>query len=188
MRPTFMRTARLAFGTWSAEDIGLATALWGDAQVTRLIGGPFDQRWVEDRLALEIANQARFGFAYWPVFRLGDGAHVGCAGLRPFPDRADTLELGFHLRPEHWGLGYATEVGRAVIAHAFSTTGAQRLVAGHHPHNDASRRVLLRVGFRHTGDVRYVPTGLDHPTYELTAEQAARIGEAAPGDAPDRPG
>jgi ribosomal-protein-alanine N-acetyltransferase len=168
-----MHTARLSFGTWSPDDLDLAMALWGDPEVTRLIGGPFSSQWVQDRLELEIANQAAFGFAYWPVFRLEDGVHVGCAGLRPVPGSGDTLELGFHLRPEHWGRGYATEAGRAVIAYAFGTAGASTLVAGHHPRNGASRHVLLRLGFRHTGDVRYAPTGLDHPTYEHTAEAAS---------------
>jgi [ribosomal protein S5]-alanine N-acetyltransferase len=183
-----MRTTRLAFGTWSPDDLPLAAALWGDPEVTRLIGGPFPPTWVEERLALEIGHQAAFGFAYWPVFRLEDGAHVGCAGLRPVPGSAGTLELGFHLRPEHWGQGYATEAGRAVIGHAFRTTAARRLIAGHHPQNDASRRVLLRLGFRHTGDVLYPPTGLDHPTYELTAEEAARSGAVADAEAGTPPG
>jgi RimJ/RimL family protein N-acetyltransferase len=185
MRPCVASTTRLWFGTWSTRDLDLANELWGDAAVTRLIGGPFDRRWVEERLALEIANQAAFGFAYWPLFRLDGGAHVGCAGLRPVPGRTDALELGIHLRPEHWGRGYATEAGRAVIAYGFATAGATTLVAGHHPGNAASRHVLLRLGFRHTGDVLYPPTGLDHPTYELTAREIIAAGEAAPCDAPD---
>ena len=173
MRSYFMRTTRLGFGTWSPDDLGLAVALWGDARVTRLIGGPFPEDWVEDRLALEIATQSAHGFQYWPVFRLSDDAFIGCAGLRPVPSSDDALELGFHLRPEHWGQGYATEAARAVIARAFAEAGAGILVAGHHPENDASRRTLLRLGFRYTGDVRYAPTGLDHPTYALTEAEIA---------------
>ena len=173
MRSYFLQTSRLGFGTWSPTDLELAIELWGDARVTRLIGGPFSRRWVEDRLALEIATQSSRGFQYWPLFRLSDDAHVGCAGLRPVPGSAGTLELGFHLRPEHWGQGYATEAGRAVVGYAFTTAAARTLVAGHHPDNDASRRVLLRLGFRHTGDELYPPTGLDHPSYSLTAADYA---------------
>jgi RimJ/RimL family protein N-acetyltransferase len=180
MRPTFLHTPRLAFGTWSPDDLDLALALWGDPEVTRRIGGPFARSWVEDRLALEIANQARLGFQYWPVFRLEDDAHVGCAGLRPVPGDDATLELGFHLRPEHWGHGYATEAARAVIVHAFAATPARTLVAGHHPDNEASRRVLLRLGFRFVRAERYAPTGLDHPSYELTAADAAALAPVDP--------
>lgn len=181
MRSYFMRTARLGFGTWSREDLDLAVSLWGDERVTRLIGGPFPRRWIEERLALEITTQERLGFQYWPLFRLSDGAHVGCAGLRPVPGRDRFLELGFHLRPEHWGQGYATEAARAVIAHAFSTAGAEGLVAGHHPQNEASRRVLERLGFRHTHDERYAPTGLDHPSYVLAGDDATGRGDRPTG-------
>jgi RimJ/RimL family protein N-acetyltransferase len=183
MRSYFMRTSRLGFGTWSPDDLALAIALWGDARVSRLIGGPFSRQWIEDRLALEIATQARLGFQYWPLFRLSDNAHVGCAGLQPVPGSAGVLELRFHLRTEHWGQGYATEAARAVITHAFTTAAAGTLVAGHHPRNEASRRVLLRLGFRHTHDELYPPTGLEHPSYALTAAELAR---ASPG--PDRAG
>jgi RimJ/RimL family protein N-acetyltransferase len=169
-----MTTSRLGFGTWSTDDLALAIALWGDARVTRLIGGPFSESQIRERLAGEIATQASLGFQYWPLFRLADDAPVGCAGLRPVPGRECVLELGFHLRAEHWGRGLATEAARAVIAHAFATLGVRELVAGHHPQNEASGRVLRRLGFRHTHDERYAPTGLDHPTYTLTADEFAR--------------
>jgi ribosomal-protein-alanine N-acetyltransferase len=174
VRSYFMRTSRLGFSRWSADDLALAVALWGDARVTRLIGGPFPERWIRDRLTLEIATEAAIGCQYWPIFRLSDDAHVGCAGLRPVPGEPGVLELGFHLRPEHWGQGYATESARAAIGYAFTTLGASRLVAGHHPQNDASRHVLRRLGFRLTHDEFYPPTGLYHPSYALTAVEFAR--------------
>ncbi len=185
MRSFFLRTPRLGFGTWSADDLPLAVGLWGDPQVTRLIGGPFPRRWIEERLALEIATQSGLGFQYWPLFRLSDERHVGCCGLRPVPGSDDVLELGFHLRHDAWGQGYASEAARAAIEYAFTTIGVTGLIAGHHPENDASRRVLLRLGFRHTHDAYYAPTGRDHPAYALTAIEFAAahpdIGSTRPG-------
>jgi RimJ/RimL family protein N-acetyltransferase len=178
-----MCSSRLGFGTWSPTDLDLAIELWGDARVTHLIGGPFSRQAVVERLALEIATQSSHGFQYWPLFRISDDAPVGCAGLRPVPGSDDTLELGFHLRPEHWGQGFATEAARAVVAYAFTTVGARTLVAGHHPENLASRRVLEQLGFRHTGDAGYAPTGLDHPSYELTAAEFAGPRIPPPGSA-----
>ncbi len=180
MHSTFMRTSRLGFSTWSEADLALAIALWGDSRVTRLIGGPFPEGRIRERLAEEIATQARFGYQYWPLFRLADDAHVGCAGLRPVHGTEGVLELGFHLRPEHWGQGLATEAARAVIQYAFTTIGVGALVAGHHPRNDASRRVLRRLGFRYTHDEHYPPTGLDHPSYALTAAEFA-LASSPPG-------
>lgn len=165
-RPYFLRTARLGFGTWTPDDLPLALELWTDPRVTRLFGGPFPPDEVRRRLDREITTQARLGFQYWPLFRLSDGAHVGCAGLRPC-DRADTLETGFHLRPAFWSQGLGTEAARAILAHAFTTIGAKALFAGHHPDNNESRRLLLRLGFRSIGEELYPPTGLPHPSYLL---------------------
>ena len=55
MRDYFMLTSRLGFGTWTPDDLPLAVGLWGDAEVTRLIGGPFSEDWVRDRLEREIS-------------------------------------------------------------------------------------------------------------------------------------
>jgi RimJ/RimL family protein N-acetyltransferase len=184
MRHYHMRTERLGFGTWTPDDLDLAMGLWGDLRVTELIGGPFSRDSVERRLAQEIASQAEHGFQYWPVFRLPDAVHVGCCGLRPVPGRDAVVELGFHLRADQWGRGYATEAARAAIDHAFGTLRMASIVAGHNPGNDASRRVLLRLGFRYVRDEFYAPTGLDHPSYELTREAYDR----ARAEAPPAPG
>ncbi len=48
-----MRSARLAFGIWSVDDVELVRALWGDARVTRFVGGPFTEEFtVRDVRAL----------------------------------------------------------------------------------------------------------------------------------------
>jgi RimJ/RimL family protein N-acetyltransferase len=172
-RVYFLRTSRLGFDVWSESDAALATGLWGDSRVTRWIGGPFTEQWVKDRLAQEIALQSTHGLQYWPIFRLSDDAHVGCCGLRPVPDQVDALELGIHLRPEYWGQGLATEAARAVIKHAFTAGRTTTLVAGHHPQNLDSPRVLQRLGFRYTHDELYAPTGLQHLNYALSAADFA---------------
>ena len=169
-RPYFMRSPRLGFGRWTPDDIDLALALWGDQRVTRLIGGPFSDNQIRARLAQEIANQTEYGLQYWPLFRLSDAVHIGCCGLRPYHAQAGVLELGFHLRYDYWGQGYASEAARQVICHAFTDLQAPALFAGHHPDNTTSRDLLLRLGFTYTHNEFYPPTGLQHPSYLLFAE------------------
>jgi len=163
----FLRSERLGFRPWSTDDVELAAAVWEDPRVTRFVGGPFARERVIERLEHEIATMNSRGVQYWPTFRLADGAHVGCAGLKPSRSGDDVLELGFYVRPEHWGLGYASESARAVIEHAFDVLGVRALFAGHHPANDGSRRVLERMGFRYSHHELYPPTGLEHPGYLL---------------------
>jgi RimJ/RimL family protein N-acetyltransferase len=156
-------TARLLFRAWTADDFPLAYALWGSADVTRYIGGPFSAEYVRARLQREMDTEAQGGVQYWPIFLRDGGEHAGVCGLRP---RNDIYALGFHLHPHFWGQGLAREAADAVIAYA-DAIGARELFAGHHPQNASSRKLLQRLGFAYTGDELYEPTGLMHPSYSL---------------------
>ncbi len=170
--PYFLMTARLGFRLWRAEDVEFAVELWSVPAVARYLhaDGPPSRAAVIDRLAREIASEEEHGVQYWPVFRLEDGAHVGCCGLRAHRPDEGVLEFGVHLRPAFWRQGLAHEAGIAVRDYAFSKLGARALFAGHHPENAASGAMLRRLGFRYTHDELYAPTGLHHPSYLLPRE------------------
>jgi [ribosomal protein S5]-alanine N-acetyltransferase len=163
----FLTSSRLGFRCWREEDLPLATGLWGDPEVTARIGGPFTAEAVRARLAIEIAQMQTVGIQYWPAFLLDSDQHVGCAGLRPYHLAQQVYELGVHLRYAFWGQGLAKEAARSMIDYGFGTLGAKALFAGHHPANEASRRLLLGLGFVRTHEELYPPTGLMHPSYLL---------------------
>jgi ribosomal-protein-alanine N-acetyltransferase len=163
----FLTSAHLGFRCWSPEDLPLAIGLWGDPEVTALIGGPFTPEMVRARLAKEIAQMQEYGLQYWPIFLLDGNQHIGCAGLRPYRVKERVYELGVHLRPAFWGRGLAKEASRAIIEYGFGTLGAEALFAGHHPSNEASCQLLLKLGFVRTHEELYPPTGLMHPAYML---------------------
>jgi len=167
----FLTTVRLGFRSWSPDDLPAALALWGNSETTRFIGGPFSPAQIEQKLSREIASMRDHEIQYWPMFLLRTGEHVGCGGLRPYKLEDRIYELGFHLLPPYWGRGLAVEAGRGVIAYAFETLGAIALFAGHHPANEASRRVIQKLGFTFTHEELYPPTGLLHPSYLLTRAQ-----------------
>jgi len=174
-RVYFLKTERLEFGYWLSSDSALALELWGNVEVTSLIGGPFTAEQVEQRLKKEIACMGTYSVQYWPIFLLETAQHAGCAGLRPYQLDQQIYELGFHLRPEYQGRGLAQEAGQAVIAFAFDKIGANALFAGHHPANTASSRVLANLGFKFTHEEFYPPTGLAHPSYLLRRSDYLRI-------------
>ena len=68
-------------------------------------------------------------------------------------ERDGEAELGYWIVPSHWGRGYATEAGRAVIAAARDSLRINRLVSGHFVDNPASGRVLRKLGFVATGSI-----------------------------------
>lgn len=141
--------------------------------MTRLIGGPFSQEEVKERLTKEIALLSASGIQYWPIFLLGEGDFVGCCGLRPYKLEDPIYELGFHLRTAHWGKGLAEEAARAIIAYAFDALRAKGLFAGHHPENDASRRVLEKLNFYFTHEELYPPTSRMHRCYFLARPESS---------------
>lgn len=168
MNDYFLKSERLGLRHWRDTDLSLALELWANPIVTRFISTkPLTTNDVQLRLNREIETQATNGMQYWPVFLLGGGDFIGCCGLRPRVQEPDVPEFGIHLLPEHWRHGYATEAASLVFAHAFRTHGLRALFAGHNPNNAASRALLLRLGFLHTHDELYPPTGLMHPSYRL---------------------
>ena len=85
-------------------------------------------------------------------------AHVGATGAflgwfavfdDGWVDGMKTGELGYRLRREHWGQGYATEGVLALVTSAFASMGFDRIQAQTMTINLGSRRVLEKAGFRH---------------------------------------
>jgi len=163
----FLKSPRLGFRTWSAGDFQLARILWGNLEVSKSLGGPFSESQIHERLAREISLQSAHNLQYWPVFLRTNDEFVGCCGLHPYDLEKQIFELGYHLCPQFWGKGLATEAAQSVISHAFGTLGVNHLFAGHHPDNAVSKRILEKLGFRYTHDEIYPPTGLLNPSYRL---------------------
>src|SRR5437868_6823764 len=115
---------RLIFRSWSDADIDLATKLWGNPEVMRYLGGPYTTAQIEQRLRREIDNGRQFGIQYWPIFVKENGVHAGVCGLKPYKPELREFELGFHLLPDFWGRGYASEAAHAAIDFAFKSIGA----------------------------------------------------------------
>jgi len=169
---SFLETDRLRMHRWTAEDLGSATELWGDPNVTELIDGrgKLDEGQVRARLEMELEYDRRTRLQYWPLILRVSGEFVGCCGLHPENAVDDTPELGFHLCHRWWGKGLAKEAAFAIVEHAFADLGIPALFAGHHPKNFASASILQSLGFSKTGSNLYPPTGLIHPSYILKKE------------------
>ena len=149
----FARTERLLLRPGWAEDApALARAIGEEAIVRNLASAP----WPYDLSAAEafLATERRPDEASFLIFRRTAGAPqlIGAAGFGRRPDCGAT-ELGYWISRPHWGLGYATEAARAIVAIARDGLRLERLVAGHFIDNPASGRVLEKLGFRPTGAI-----------------------------------
>lgn len=121
-----LTTERLTLRPWQVEDAAAALEIYGHAQVTRWLSPEMDQ--VPDRAAMRlllqqwIAESDRLAApaGRWAIQRNSDGQVIGGAVLLPLPPGEEDLEIGWQLRPDVWGNGYATETTHALAAWAFS--------------------------------------------------------------------
>lgn len=79
---------------------------------------------------------------------------VAYAVQRPLRAHANWLEIGWALRRQFWGHGYASEIGRAGLAFAFDVLLVQAVVSCTVRHNARSRAVMERIGMRYAGEIR----------------------------------
>ncbi len=87
------------------------------------------------------------GVSKWIAYDRVDSALVGRGGLsRAVVDGEFRLEVGWTVREELWGRGFATEIGRAGLIFAFDELDADEVVAFTEPHNVRSRAVMERLG------------------------------------------
>jgi RimJ/RimL family protein N-acetyltransferase len=116
--------------------------------------------------AAPFRDYATYGYGRFACVWKESGEVIGFSGVKYVPEIADT-ELGYRFFPEFWGMGLATEAGRASIDFARSDLGLKRLVALVHPDNVASASVLAKLGFAVEKQLRY--SGLNDSDVNLFA-------------------
>lgn len=148
----FARTERLLLRPGWAEDAkALATAIGDEAVVRNLAQVPWPYSTCDAEAFLSMPRDPNLpDFLAFSRTKGAPRLVGGCAIDRREDGR---LELGYWIARPYWGLGFATEAARAVMAIARST-GLSNIMAGHFLDNPASGNVLRKVGFRPTGEVQ----------------------------------
>jgi RimJ/RimL family protein N-acetyltransferase len=183
-----LETERLILRDWRDED-------W--PEFFRLTNTPAVMRWLGDLLDVEEQAEmrsrmaelaARYGHCFWAVERKADGGHLsgellGFCGLK----RADasggaiagSFEIGWRLREDAWGQGYAKEAAAASLAAGFGRFGADEIVALTVIQNEASWGLMTRLGMRRREDLDfpdddYPPELRDTIVYSITRDEWTR--------------
>ena len=97
---------------------------------------------------------AGHGVGKWLAYEQSTGALVGRGGPSwAVVEGAERAEIGWAFRRAVWGRGYATEIGRSGLDHAFSVPGVEEVVSFTEVHNARSRAVMERLGMRYAGQI-----------------------------------
>ena len=148
-------TERLRLRPWTTAPADLARLedLYGRDEVTEWLGGPPTVPMVELVARWDAVHAADRRYGCWAVER-PDGLPAGTLLLKPLPRGVGEVEVGWHLHPDSWGHGYATEAARAVIDRAFGL-GLPEVYAVVRPGNERSMSVCRRLGMAPLGRMRH---------------------------------
>lgn len=150
----FLETDRLILRRFTDADVDNLTDLDADPEVMFYItaGAPTPREEIEqDVLPRFLWYYDTFpGWGFYAVIEKSSGDFIGWFHLRPAPEHGvpDEPELGYRLRKDAWGKGYATEGSRALIDKAFADLGATRVFAETMAVHAGSRGVMEKAGMR----------------------------------------
>jgi RimJ/RimL family protein N-acetyltransferase len=149
----YLETERLVLRRFTAGDTADLFELDSDPEVMRYLSGgestPRDM--IEEKILPRfLASYKRFpGYGTWAAALKSSGEFLGWFGFQPITEDAiGDVSLGYRLRRAAWGKGYATEGSRALIRKGFTELGAERVYATTYQDNEASRRVMEKVGMK----------------------------------------
>jgi RimJ/RimL family protein N-acetyltransferase len=163
-------TGRLILRRFTLEDCDAFFRLGSDPEIIRYAQSEPLRSLAAAREAmhrLPLHDYATHGYGRFACVWKATGAVVGFSGVKFVPE-IDDNELGYRFFPEYWGMGLATEAGRASVAFARDALRLKRLVGLVHPDNVASAQVLGKLGFALERQVAY--PGLPEVKVDLYAK------------------
>ncbi len=175
------RTDRLIAARLRVEDLDELCRMHQDPSVMATLGGLRSDEQTWQFLRDNLRHWDLYGYGLWMFRAQADGRFVGRGGLRHVHvGGTDEVEFAYALMAAFWGSGTATEMAKALVTVAFEHLGLAEIVAFTLASNQASRRVMEKVGGQFERDI--VHAGLPHVLYRITREDYVR---AEHGHAPD---
>ena len=156
-------TPRLILRPMHASDFAALLLIFRDLLVMAAFNHPpFTDEQMHAWLQRNLDHQAHYGYGLYAIIEQTSGDLIGDCGLEmmELDDGTTVAELGYDLRSNYWGRGYATEAALAVREYAFTMLNLPRLISLIRVGNLASQAVARKIGMKLTntfmrGDVAY---------------------------------
>jgi [ribosomal protein S5]-alanine N-acetyltransferase len=138
------------------RDISALFEVFSDPQVMRYWSSPpFQDIGEAEALLVDIRRLAAARELFqWGVALAEDDRVIGTCTITQIDLRNGRAEIGYALARACWGRGLMREALAALIGHAFGPMGLRRLEADVDPRNEASIRIVERLGFVREGLLR----------------------------------
>ena len=154
---TILTTQRLRLEPINDHHLEGLCRLNSDPLVMRFISGvPETREQTMEMIARVKDRWAEFGYSWWAFIDAQTEDLIGAGCIQHLGrDRANPLEIGWRLRTDQWGKGYATEAAYAMARFAFDDLHAPHLCAICLPENTASSHVMQKLGMTYKGMERW---------------------------------
>jgi RimJ/RimL family protein N-acetyltransferase len=150
MTEIITETSRLRLRTWDVGDVAPFMAALNTPAVRQWLGGLGDDALYTRLLDRMQACQTAHGYCFWIVEHKVEDTLLGFCGLyvtqRPDTPVDGMTEIGWRLREDAWGMGYAREAAEASLDLAFTRFGLDRVVAFTIRQNAPSWGLMQRLG------------------------------------------
>jgi RimJ/RimL family protein N-acetyltransferase len=165
-----LETPRLILREFVSDDVDPLARILSDRETMRFYPTPFDRAGVEEWIARNLRRCANDGHGLWAMILKSTKELIGDCGLVVQEvDGANEIEIGYHVRRDLWGNGFATEAARGCRDFGFSHLNAKRLISLIRPENLASRRVAEKNGMTVWKEV--VRVNFPHLVYSIRFEK-----------------
>ena len=133
----------------TTDDLDAFVPVVGDPFSMRFYAAPFDRSGTRAWLERTQERYERDGYGLLAVEEKTTGEVIGdCGPMWQLVDGEGFVELGWHIRRDRQGLGFATEAGAACRDRAWEMIGPERLISLIRPENVPSWSVAKKLGFR----------------------------------------
>ena len=153
---TILQTERLALRRLSSDDAEFILDLLNQPSFLQYIGDK-GVRNTEDAINYiqngPVASYERFGFGLYRVELNDKAVPIGICGLLQ-RDTLPDVDVGFAFLPDYWSQGYALEAAEAVMNYGKEVLGLRRIVAITSLDNEASIKLLEKLGLKFEGMIR----------------------------------
>lgn len=152
-RMPLFETKRLILRAMRVSDTADMYAYAKDPEVTRFLLWNPHRTPEYTRSYLEyLAGRYRLGQHYeWAMVSKEDGHMIGTCGFSRFDCPHNAAEIGYVLNPAYRGQGLVAEAAQQILHFGFDVLGLHRVEARYMVGNDASRRVMEKLGMSFEG-------------------------------------
>lgn len=142
-----LETERLLLRQLVPDDAAALEAILGDPVAMEWYPAPLDRKGVEAWIKRNRERYERDGYALWAMILKSSRELIGdCGCILQEVEGRQQMEIGYHVRRDLWGNGYAPEAARACMDYAFTRLGVERVISMIRPENRNSIRVAEKNG------------------------------------------